>query len=604
MAGQRHRDPSDLAITPGVMMNRTARNAKGRWVDGDNVRWREGLAEKFGGFVELDLTDYDDVPKFYEGRARACHEWDSLDGQNWIAFGTHCKLYLINNDHLFDITPIRKASSVVNGLSTVNGSPIVTIVDPGHDSIDGSHIHISGASAVGGITLDGPYEVEEVIDLDTFTVRASSNATSTASNGGGVVVIQYELNCGLETDGILDGYGTGDYGEEEYGTPRESSTFGGFGRVWALDNFGEDLLASPNGESLYWWDRTNGPDSRAVLVEGAPANMEFMCVGPDDGHVIAFGTNSAATGVQDRMFIRWCIRDDFTDWVATANNDVGSKRLDTGSRITCVTKTRSQFGVFTDKQLYGLVFVGGNQVYDFLPLGRTKPPASKNAAIDVDGILYWMARDNFYMFDGVVRQLDCDLEDYVFEELNRAALGNVYVRYVAEWTELRFHFTSIFAEVNDRTAIYNIAEKCWYPSSIRRECGLDSVSFYGYPVSFYDERVFLDENGTDVDDDEALIAFLETFDGELADGGLDMEVRKLIPDFKTLEGTMDVQLFGKRRPQAEMSQSRIATFDADTEEISLPFKRKRIGMHIESHEMGDHWRMDTWQTLIVPHGGR
>lgn len=605
MAGQRQIDPTDIVMQSGVLANRTARNAKGRWVDGDNVRWRDALPEKFGGFTEVALTDSEDVaPDWYMGRARACLEWDSLDGQNWIAVGTHCKLYIINNDRLFDITPLRKTSSIVNGFATTSGSPVVTVTDVGHDSVDGaSHVVFHNATVVGGITISGEYEVETVIDLDHYTIRHSSNASSTTT-GGGTVYAEYELNCGLESDGILDGFGTGDYGEGTWGTPREDSTFGGSARVWALDNFGEDLLASPNGEGLYHWDRTFGGDARAVRLENAPANIEWMLVGPDDRHVFAFGANLVSTGTQDKMFIRWCVGDDFDDWVATDTNDAGSKRLDTGSKLITAVKTRTNIIAWSDKALYAGNPVAGTDVVEWVPLGRVQPIISKNAAIEIDGVIYWMGEDDFYMYDGTISTLPCDMRQYVFSEINRPMQSKVYCRYIREFNEIRWHFTSIYAEENDRTAIYNTRERCWYPSSIRRECGLDRVGFYGKPASFYDERTFLDEDGTDEGTDEALIAFLETFDGEIAAGAWDMEVAKMIPDFKELEGSIDVQLFGRQRPQESLLYSRLANVTSSTGEFTLPFKRKRIGMHLESNDMGDHWRMDTWQTRIVPHGRR
>lgn len=604
MAGQRHIDPADLQMLPGVLANRTARNAKGRWVEGDNVRWRDGLPEKFGGFTEVDLVDSEGLePLWYMGRGRACIEWSSLDGQNWIALGTHCKLYLFNNDRLYNITPLRKVSTIVNGFATTNGSALVTVTDVGHECVDGSHVIYRDATAVGGITIAGEYEVESVIDLDTYTIRHTQAATSTTT-GGGTVYTEYELNCGLESDGILDGFGTGDYGEGTWGTPREDSTFGGRARVWALDNFGEDLLASPNGEGLYWWDHTTGPDSRATLRENAPAQIEWMLVGPDDRHVIAFGCNTVGTGVQDRMFIRWCVGDDFDDWISTEDNDAGSKRLDTGSELITAVRTRTNIVAWSDKALYAGNLVAGTDVYEWIPLGRVQPIVSKNAAVEIDGVIYWMGQDDFFMYDGVISTLPCDMRQYVFGELNRPMQSKVFCRYIREFSEIRWHFTSIYADENDRTAIYNIREKCWYPSSIRRECGLDRVGFYGRPVSFYDERTFMDEDGTDVDDDEALVARLETFDGEIAAGAVDMEVAKLIPDFKELEGSIDVQLFGRNRPQMPLAYSRLANIDANTDEFTVPFKRKRIGMLLESNQMGDHWRMDTWQTRIVPHGGR
>src|SRR5690606_3767889 len=117
-------------------------------------------------------------------------------------------------------TPVRHISSIVDGFETTEDSPIVIVTDPLHGAQDGDHVRFSGGSAVGGLTIQGEYHVLEVIDLDHYTIQHTSNATSSTS-GGGVVTAEYDIPCGLETDGTLKGYGTGPYGEGTYGTERE-----------------------------------------------------------------------------------------------------------------------------------------------------------------------------------------------------------------------------------------------------------------------------------------------------------------------------------------------------------------------------------------------
>lgn len=613
MAGQRQVDPNDLELQPGVLMEKSPRTSKGRWTDADNVRWFEGAPEKTGGCLEQVLVDDDDIVQFMTGRQRSAHQWDSLDGQNWIAIGTHCKLYLINNDRLYDITPLRKTSSAANPFTTEVGSTFVLVSDPGHEAQDGDHILIKDASAVGGITLDGEYEVVQAIDLDTYIVEHSIPATATTT-GGGAVIIDYDISCGLETDGTLSGFGTGDYGEGTYGTPREDSTFGGFARVWALDNWGEDLLASPNGETLFWWDRTNGPNSRAVIRLNAPPNIEFMLVGPDERHVIAFGTNllsgdgTGVNGEQDKMFVRWCEGDDFDAWLITDENDAGSKRLDNGSKIVTAVKTRTQILVFTNNHLYGLSLVGGLDVYDFLPLGACLPPVSKMAVVDVDGIVYWMGKTDFYYFDGTIHVLPCEINSYVFDKrtgINREMASKVHGRISRDFTEIRWSFCSLDNEENDREAVYNWTEKCWYPSSMARESGLDTNVFYDVPVAFKDGRMFLHETGVDLEDDDPMVSFTESFEGEIAMGAYDMLLHELIPDFERLEGSLDVTVFGRNFPQEPREELDAVTMDINTATLQdVGFCKRNIGFHVESHEVGDDWRMNNWRVSVGPYGKR
>lgn len=615
MAGPRKQDPVPFELGKGLLTDTTARGARRRWHDGDNVRWADGLPQKMGGFQEFELffeeDDPDtDPPRLYTGRARSYLEWDSLDGQNWVAFGTHCKLYLINNNRLYDITPLRHTSSIIDGLSTESGSAIVTVHDPLHGAEVGDHVTFSGGSAVGGITIAGEYHVVEVIDLDHYTIQHSEDASSTVSDGGGVIVASYDIPCGLETDGTLRGYGTGPYGEGTYGTERENSTYGGVARVWSLDNWGEDLLASPNGETLFVWERKLGPASRATRVIGAPENIEHMLVGPDDRHVIAFGTNLASTGEHDRMFVRWCKGDEYQTWLATAENDAGSKRLDTGSRLITAVKTRQGILIFSDKGLYWLSVIGGQDVYSIQPLGQIPKLVSKRGAVDAGGTVYAFCENDFYVWDGTWQVLPCEIREYVFGDgtaehpgINRIAQSKAQVTWINEFEEIRFEFAHGNSLENNRCAIYNIKERCWYKSSIARETYGDRNAFMGYPLGFKDGRLYLHEKGVDAGA-EALQSYLESFEAEFGEGAFEMLVNHLIPDFKTLTGSVGVTVFGRSYPGEARRSVSAGACTSTTERLDPRFRGRQVGIRIESNALGDWWRMGDWRMIAGPIGRR
>jgi hypothetical protein len=613
-------------------MQRSARQSQARWIAGDNVRWYRGLPEKMGGYVERALTDTNGNRIWYRGHARTCHQWDSLDGQNWIAFGTEVKLYLLNNDRLYDITPIRATTTIVSGFSCVQGQLIVTVVDPLHGAQAGDFVIYSGASAFANVSLNQEWQIAGVIDLNTYTLALDVPASATVNNGGGTVVAQYDLTSGLTSDGTLTGFGAGTYGTQTYGTPRVGSTLGGTARIWSLDNWGEDLLASPNGEALYWWQRQTGADSRAVIRPNAPGNIERMLVGPDDRHVIALGTNvldsslTTVTGAQDRMFMRWCAGDDFDDWVETDVNDAGSKRLDLGSRLITACKTRTSVLIFSDQALYGLSLTGGTDVYSIQPLGAAVRIIGPNAAVDVGGIVFFMGQRSFYYYDGTLHDLPCDVADYVFgsadaPRLNRQMADKVTACVRLDFTEIRWHFPSVDADENDSVVIYNWTLQCWYVSSIARECALDVNDYYGTPVGFNDTGVYQDESGFDCGVEQPLLNYLQTWEGELqmtsrldsgqtlmlwaASGGAQtLLLHSLIPDFKELTGTMTVQCLGRDRSGDALVYGDRLTCTASTEQLDPQFCQRRVAMYFENYEFGDFWRMDTWEGLATPYGRR
>ena len=80
-----------------------------------------------------------------------------------------------------------------------------------------SNVTFSGASTVGGLNLNGEYEITYV-DTNTYTIIAATNASSTAT-GGGTVTAAYQLNNGTSVGTSQDGWGAGLWGGVVTGTP-------------------------------------------------------------------------------------------------------------------------------------------------------------------------------------------------------------------------------------------------------------------------------------------------------------------------------------------------------------------------------------------------
>jgi hypothetical protein len=636
MAGNRQANMIDMQLQPGLYMQRSKRQALGRYTDGNNVRWYRGLPQKHGGFQETLLVDENGTRVWYKGHARSCKTWDSLDGQNWIAFGTEYKLYVVNNGQLYDITPIRKTTTIVNGFSVVAGQLTITVTDPGHDAQEDDFVTFQGASAFANINLNKEFQISAVPDLDHYVIVIDVPASATVTNGGGTVLANYDWPSGLVSDGTLTGYGTGQYGEDTYGTARTDSTYGGYARIWSLDNWGEDLLASPNGDALFWWQRQLGPDSHAIIRPTAPANIERMLVGPDDRHVIALGTNllsediTSVTGQQDRMFVRWCTGDNFDDWVpqetAAETNDAGSKRLDLGSRLITACKTRTSVLIFSDEGLYNTALTGGLDVYSITPLGSSVRIISANAAVDVAGVVFLMHTKGFGKFDGTYQDIPCDIADFIFGSdkspvLNRQMASKIYAEVRLDYFEVRWHFCSLDSEENDRVAIFNWQMQCWYVSDIARECSMDKNVFYGVPIGFSELGMWQEETGQDAGTEEPLFNYLETWEGEISttdqhsipqtstiwgqsSGQWLLLVHSVFPDFKELEGSLTLQMRGREWTKSDQVFGELFLIDSTTDQADVQFCQRRVSVYVENYDWGSFWRMDEWRASGSPNGRR
>jgi hypothetical protein len=180
----------------------TEYGAEGKWVDGENVRFRYGQPEKIGGWIKL-VED-----KIY-GAVRAQFAWSSLDGTRYLALGTDKKLYVYTEGKVADITPIRATESdLTNPFVTTSGSAIVTVTDAGHAAKAGDFVTFSNADAVGGLDMNAEFEITTVVSSSVYTVTHSSNASSGATGGGSSTVdVEYQLSVGEEVNTY--GYGWG-----------------------------------------------------------------------------------------------------------------------------------------------------------------------------------------------------------------------------------------------------------------------------------------------------------------------------------------------------------------------------------------------------------
>lgn len=196
-----------LKMLPGVDVEKTPLLNSASWSYSAAVRFRDGLPEKTGGFESLNSMPL-------VGICTGMHAWSDSDGNGYIACGTDQRLQLYFGGTIYDITPLRLVHDVAPDFSTVIDTSTVTVVDIGHGASEGDWVNILVPVSVGGFVLQGFYQVETVVDANTYTIDAGADATATVSNGGDVPLfdttngsgdVQVTLNDhGLTAGGVFD----------------------------------------------------------------------------------------------------------------------------------------------------------------------------------------------------------------------------------------------------------------------------------------------------------------------------------------------------------------------------------------------------------------
>ncbi len=478
-----------IQLRPGVNREGTNYSNEGGYYACDKIRFRSGYPEKIGGWLRLSANT------FY-GTCRTLWDWITLNAYNLVAVGTNQKYYVETGGAYNDITPWAAgytAGAVALGatpLSTTNGSRLVTVTASGHGGTAGTFVTITSTAAVGGLTISGEYQMVTVPDGNTFTIAASSAATSTAT-GGGTVTIRVLLAAGLATYVTGSGWGAGGWSRGGWG----SAATIGVGqqlRLWTQDNYGDNLLLAPRGGDIYYWVRDTGFTTRAVTLQAAGTaagyastitdfvpNQTYQIVSSDvQRFTIAIGANpydpTDANTTFDPMLVRWSDQENPYDWVPSATNQAGEQRLATGSYLVTSVITRQEILIWSDAAIYSMQYLGPPYVWGFQLLMDNISIIAPNAAITVNNVTYWMGVDKFYTYTGRVETLPCALRQFIFNDLNFSQQQQIVCGSNEGYNEVWWHYPSADSDVNDRYVIYNHLERIWYYGTLNRTAWLDS----------------------------------------------------------------------------------------------------------------------------------
>jgi len=237
-----------LVLKPGVNRENTRYTNEGGWYQSDKVRFRQGTPEKIGGWARLSAA------KFL-GICRSLWNWTTLSNLNLLGLGTSSKFYIENGGAYNDVTPIRSYATLSNPFKTTINQTTVTVTHASHGATNNDYVTYNNAATVGGLNLNGEYKITYV-DANTYTITASSQASSTVAAGGGTTVgAMYQINVGLDAEIPLAGWGAGAWGAGVWGYGGTSTSSL---RLWSQTNFGQNLVAGFRGGPMYYWDASYG----------------------------------------------------------------------------------------------------------------------------------------------------------------------------------------------------------------------------------------------------------------------------------------------------------------------------------------------------------
>ena len=420
--------------------------------------------------------------------------------------------------------------------------------------------------------------------------------------------------------------------------------------LWSLSNFGEVLVATIANGKTFTWDAgaANPTGNRAATntsgfeTTNNPTATRVTLISPTTRHLIHFGTEVTigSPTTQDDMFIRFSVDEDINNYTPEATNTAGTQRLQDGTKIMGALVAKENILVWTDNALYAMKFVGAPFTFGFEQVGTNCGLIGKNAAIEIDGVAYWMGNNGFFSFDGTVNTLPCSVEDYVYDDIDTTKGQQICAGINNLFTEVIWWYPTANATFNDRYVVYNYGQDNanlpmgnWYTATntnAMRTTWIDSLVYpKPYATAFNSsntgtfpaiqgetglgQTVFFEhEVGTDQINPDgsttALTSFVESFSFSLQKDQSEvfLAMRRFLPNFKVLTGNNQVTISVKDFPADPSAATTLSPFTitSSTTKVDTRARGRYANIKIENTGAGESWRFGTFQVDLQPDGRR
>lgn len=605
-----------LQFRPGINREITSYSNEGGWFDCDKIRFQQGYPEQIGGWQRKSNNTF-------LGTARTLHPWVALNRNSYLGVGTNLKYYIEFGGDYYDITPIRATVTLTDPFTAADGSNVLTVVDNDHGAVNGDFVTFSGATGLGGnvsaTVLNQEHQLE-VVDSNTYTITLPVTADATdasGSPGGGTVTTAYQVNVGLDTTVTGTGWGTDTWGAGAWGTASTAPVVTSTLRLWAHDNFGEDLIYNVRDGGIYYWDASlsNAVEQRGVeLASLAGANTtptiaKQVLISDRDRHVIAFGCDDEFDiGTQDPMLIRFSSQESPTDWETRPDNTAGSLRLSSGSEIVTAVETRQQVLVYTDTTLYAMQFIGPPFTFGVTTLSEGITIQSPKAAAAVQDRVFWMGKNEFYVYTGAVERLPCPVRSFVFDELDETQAEKVVAGVNSTFGEVWWFYPTVGSGgIVDRYVVYNYGENIWYFGQLERTAWLDR-GVNQFPIAAgRDGYLYEHENGLNdgsVSPSRAISSYIQSSPIDIGDGDQFAFITRMIPDvgfrnstatIPQVQLTLSVRNFSDGTYFDSTTQNFVKTqsapVDQRTEQLFFRLRGRQLSFRIAADERNVTWRL-------------
>lgn len=411
-------------------------------------------------------------------------------------------------------------------------------------------------------------------EIDGATVIAFGTHTSLLVHKDGALhdITPLTLSAGNEhSSSGSPGYGSGLYGMGTYSSPASDY----FARTWSLATYGQTLIASPRGGTIYQW--MNDVLVPAAAVANAPDQCTAVLVTPER-QVLAFGCNEEVSGDFNPLAIRGSDVENITDWSAGTNDNAFQYILEGGGQIVTAKLIGSFVGVWTNSALHLGQFVGDiGQAYRFDRVADNCGLIAPNALHIVNQTAFWLGSDyQFRMWQPGTEPviLKCPIWKDFVDNLYTSQKEKIVAAGISKFNEVWFHYPdSRDGNENSRSVAFNIQDATWFRGGFARSAAADAGVLTHPIMAAPTGEVYYHEHSAGTDP----AWFLKTSDLYFDEGGRAMMTRGIRPDFEDQEGDVSLTIEVRTYPQGPSTTKGPYTLANDAQK-----KDMRVSGHVFS----------------------
>tara|TARA_R110002095_G_scaffold110116_2_gene96383 strand:+ start:606 stop:2150 length:1545 start_codon:yes stop_codon:yes gene_type:complete len=341
---------------------------------------------------------------------------------------------------------------------------------------------------------------------------------------------------------VEQGYGENNYGIGAYGAGNNLSGVAAIPPSrWYFANFGEILLTgSRDNGGVYELDI---PTLTLSLVTGAPTDVQALLV-TDQRQVVAIGGGGITRRFQASDL------EDRNDWTpAVANQAVDRVVAGTGKLLN-IYKILNSILILGENDANVARYIGPPYVYSIDLVGESCGPIAAEATATTDRFAVWWGARNFWLFDGTLQKLECEVIDFLYNDIDPNQVLKICTFNNTDFSEVWWLYQSSSSTTTevDSYVLWDYVANTWQTGRLDRTAGVDKGLLLTQIMVSSGGLIYNHELDNVIPSGEGNV-FIKSGALDLGNGDRNMAVKYIYPDTEATTG-VSFTLYGRQMPNA------------------------------------------------------